>query len=257
MMEYNTILGVDVGASGIKGAIVNLKNGELLSERKRLETPRPATPENMADTFGELVRSFDWTGPVGCGFPAVIKDGTARSAANIHESWIDTNVEEIFSQSSGCEVKVCNDADAAGVAEMSFGVGKGEKGVVILITIGSGLGTALFINGQLVPNTEFGHVFLHKMVAEHYASNTARKKYDLSWEKWGKRFNEYLLHIEKILNPHLIILGGGVSKRFEFYDQYIKVNSPVIPAKLLNNAGIVGAASYAQSQLTVEQTTQK
>lgn len=248
-MKHDKILGVDVGASGIKGAIVDLKSGELLSERKRLVTPRPADPENMGQTFGELVRSFDWKGPVGCGFPAVIKDGTALTAANIDDAWINTSVARTFSEASGCDVRVCNDADAAGVAEMAFGVGKGKKGVVVLVTIGSGLGTALFTDGRLVPNTEFGHVFLKNMVAEHYASNTARKKYDLSWDKWGRRFNEYLMHLEKILTPHLIILGGGTSKKFKNYEQHITVTCPVTPAKLLNNAGIVGAASYAREQL--------
>jgi polyphosphate glucokinase len=251
-MEYDKILGVDIGASGIKGAIVNLKNGELLSERRRLVTPRPANPENMAITFAELTKSFDWQGPVGCGFPAIVKDGVALSAANIDKKWINIDIEGILSKKSGCKVKVCNDADAAGVAEIAFGVGKGQKGVVVLITIGSGLGTALFTDGHLVPNTEFGHVFLNNMIAEHYASNTTREKYDLNWKKWGKRFNEYLLHIERLLTPNMIILGGGISKKYALYEKYIKVTCPVSPAKLLNNAGIVGAAAYAQSQLLNE-----
>lgn len=254
-MEYDKILGVDVGASGIKGAIVDLRTGELLSERRRLETPRPANPKSMADTFGELVKTFDWQGPVGCGFPAIVKDGIALSAANIDKSWVNTNIAKVFSKASGCEVKVCNDADAAGVAEVTFGVGKGKKGVIILITIGSGLGTALFTDGRLVPNTEFGHVYLNNMIAEHYASNTTRQKYELSWKKWGKRFNEYLAHIERLLSPNMIILGGGTSKRYEFFEKYIKVDCPVIPAKLLNNAGIVGAAAYAQGQLMAAHTS--
>lgn len=248
-MKHKKILGVDVGGTGIKGAIVNLETGELLTERKRLSTPQPATPKNVAATFGELIRKFDWKGPVGSGFPAIVKDGVALSAANIDKTWVNTNVEKVFSAASACSVKVCNDADAAGVAEVSFGVGKGQKGVVILITIGTGLGSALFVNGQLVPNTEFGHVFLNNMVAERYASNSTRKNYDLSWKKWGKRFNEYLLHLERILNPHLIILGGGISKHYKTYAEYFEVACPVVPAKLLNNAGIVGAASYAQQQL--------
>lgn len=250
-MDYDKILGVDVGASGIKGAIVNLKNGELLSERRRLETPRPANPANMARTFAELTRSFDWQGPVGCGFPAIVQDGVARSAANIDKAWINNDIAQIFSNKSGCDVKVCNDADAAGVAEIAFGVGKAKKGVVVLITIGSGLGSALFTDGHLVANTEFGHLFLNNMIAEHYASNTTREKYDLSWKKWGKRFNEYLLHIERLLTPKLIILGGGTSKRYELFEKYIEVSCPVKPAKLLNNAGIVGAAAYAYSQFVL------
>ena len=248
-MKKGKVLGVDIGASGIKGAIVDISNGELLSERMRIPTPRPANPKNMAATFAELTKQLDWKGPIGGGFPAIVKHGTALSAANIDKSWIGTDVEAAFSKSTGCPVKVCNDADAAGVAEVSFGVGKGVPGVVVLITIGSGLGSALFTDGKLVPNTEFGHVFYKNMIAEHYASNTTRQKYDLSWEIWGKRFNEYLQHLERLLTPNLIILGGGISKKFHRYEKYFDVSCRVTPAKLLNNAGIVGAASYAYQVL--------
>ena len=249
-MQERKILGIDVGASGIKGGVVDINSGQLLNERIRLETPDPATPKAMAETFGELVRRHNWSGLVGCGFPSIIKDGVAYSAANISHEWIGTNVVETLSLACGCPVEVLNDADAAGLAEMQFGLGKGEMGTVLLITIGSGLGSALFVDGQLVPNTELGHIFLknQKKVAEQYASNNARKREDLSWEEWGIRFNEYLENIERVLNPDLILLGGGTSKRFDKYDSYITVRAPVKPAQLLNAAGTVGAAVYAYQQ---------
>ncbi|MCO6479813.1 MAG: ROK family protein [Phaeodactylibacter sp.] len=249
-MQERTILGIDVGASGIKGAVVDIETGQLLNDRIRLDTPDSATPDAMAETFAELVRQHNWRGLIGCGFPSIIKKGVAYSAANISEEWIGTNVVEIFSLACGCPVEVLNDADAAGMAEMQFGLGKGEMGTVVLITIGSGLGSALFIDGKLVPNTEFGHFFLknQKQVAEKYASSNARKREDLSWEEWGIRFNEYLQNLERVINPDLILLGGGASKRFDKYDSYITVRTPVKPAELLNNAGTVGAAIHAHQR---------
>ncbi len=249
-MQERNILGVDIGASGIKGAVVDVETGQLLDDRIRLETPEPSTPEAVAGTFAELVRQHNWKGLVGCGFPSIIKGGVAYSAANISEKWIGTNVVETLSLACGCPVEVLNDADAAGLAEMQFGLGKGEMGTVLLITIGSGLGSALFIDGKLVPNSELGHVFLRdkKKVAEYYASANARKREDLSWEEWGMRFNEYLQNIERVLNPDLILLGGGTSKRFDKFDTYITIQAPVRPAQLLNAAGTVGAAVYAYQQ---------
>jgi len=248
-MEPQKIVGVDIGASGIKGAVVDVSTGELLTERLRLSTPDPAVPEAVADTFRQLLENLNWTngGLVGCGFPAIVKEGVALSAANIDDSWIGTNVAELFSDVSGCNVKVLNDADAAGMAEMLFGVGQGEMGTVVLITIGSGLGSALFTNGVLVHNTEFGHFYMHGQLAEHYASDSARKKHDLSWEDWGERFNEYLLHLERLLSPNLIILGGGTSKKFDYYKHLLTVNTHVTPATYLNRAGAIGAAYYAYS----------
>ncbi|MCB0585509.1 MAG: ROK family protein [Phaeodactylibacter sp.] len=249
-MQERRILGIDVGASGIKGGVIDIDAGELINERIRLETPDPATPEAMAETFAELVRLHNWKGLIGCGFPSIIKNGVAYSAANISEEWIGRNVVETFSMACGCPVEVLNDADAAGLAEMQFGFGKGEMGTVLLITIGSGLGSALFIDGKLVPNTEFGHIYLRnqKKVAEQYASSNARKREDLSWEEWGIRFNEYLENIERVLNPDLILLGGGTSKRFDKYDSYLAIRTPVRPAQLLNAAGAIGAAVYAFQQ---------
>ncbi len=244
------ILGVDIGGSGLKGAVVDVSSGELRSERIRLDTPKPSTPERMAQTFAQLIDKLQWTGPVGCGFPAIVRNGTACTASNIDKSWIGENIETLFHQKTGLSVAAINDADAAGYAEMTFGKGKGQMGTILLLTIGSGIGSALFINGHEVPNTEFGHLFIHGMIAEHYASNSARKKLGLSWEKWGKRFNEYLQHLELLFSPDLFILGGGISKDFEQFQKQFKLKTPVTPARLLNNAGIVGAACYAYRRLS-------
>lgn len=239
------VLGIDVGGSGIKGAPVDIKKGKLLSERLRIDTPQPATPKAVAKTFAELVKMHDWKGPIGCGFPAIVSHGVARSAANIDKKWIGTNVEKLFSKVSGCPVKVINDADAAGLAAVRFGAGKKARGTVLMLTIGTGIGSALFIDGKLVPNTEFGHLFFKGMIAEHYAANSVRKNAELSWDEWGSRFNEYLLHIDRILSPDLVILSGGASKRFEEYQHLITSKTRIIPSAMLNNAGTVGAAVYA------------
>ncbi|MBR9919829.1 MAG: ROK family protein [Bacteroidetes bacterium] len=245
-MQEQQILGIDVGASGIKGAIIDVSTGELLTERLRLETPKPATPDSMAETVAELTKALDYKGNlIGVGFPAIVKNGKAQTAANIDPSWIGADIEASFGKSTGKKVVALNDADAAGLACVKFGVGKGVKGTLILITIGSGLGSALFTNGRLVHNTEFGHIHMNGMIAEHYASSNTRKKEDLSWEEWGARFNEYLHHIERILSPDLILLGGGASKKFELYDEVIDVNTAVKPAELKNTAGSIGAAYYA------------
>ena len=186
----NTILGIDVGASGIKGAWVDVDSGNLLSERLKLATPQPSTPAAVASTIAELIRQTGYAGElIGCGFPAIINKGVALSAANIHPDWIGTDVEKLLCEATGRKVIAMNDADAAGLSEMRFGHGRGVMGTVLLITIGSGLGSALFTDGHLVRNTEFGHLHLHGMVAEHYVSNTARKKHEMTWEEFGKRFN--------------------------------------------------------------------
>jgi polyphosphate glucokinase len=245
--QENIVLGVDVGGSGIKGGLINIDTGEMISERHRLETPKPATTKAVTATFGELVRHFEWTGPVGVGFPAIIRQGTAQSAANIDKSWIGAPVELLFKNVSQCQVYALNDADAAGVAAMHYGIGKGRMGVVLLLTIGSGIGSALFIDGKLVPNTEFGHIYMkgHKEVAEKYCSGNARKQEELSWTEWGQRFNEYLEYLDRLLSPDLVILGGGGSKHWDKYAEEITVDVRVKPAGLLNKAGSVGAAYYA------------
>lgn len=240
------ILGIDIGGSGIKGAPIDTSNGNFLAERHRIPTPQPATPEAVAETVAKIAQYFDWHGPIGCGFPALVPGGIVRNASNIDESWIGTDAIRLFSKSTGCPTTVVNDADAAGLAEMKFGAGKGQKGVVVLITIGTGLGTAMFTNGELLPNTEFGHIILKGMIAEKYASDAVRKNEELSWKKWAKRFNKYLLRLEELLWPNLIILGGGASKKSEKFMKYFTVGARVIPAQLLNHAGIIGAALSAE-----------
>jgi polyphosphate glucokinase len=240
------ILGIDVGASGMKGALVSLEKGQLSGERYRMPTPQPSTPEAMAETFAEIVRFFDYKGPVGCGFPAIVKNGIALSASNIDDSWKGTDIQKIFGEACGCPVFATNDADAAGVAEMRFGKGRDAQGLVLLITIGTGLGSALFYKGELIPNTELGHVLWKKgRPAEQWCSSGAREQQKISRKKWANRFNDYLLHLELLFSPDMFILGGGESKLFDQFKDQLHTKAPVVPAKLLNNAGIIGAAAYA------------
>lgn len=241
-MKLKKILGIDIGGSGVKGAIVHTKKGELLTKRYRIPTPSPATPEAVAEVIGKIVKHFKWKGPIGVGYPGVIQQGFARTAANLDNSWIDTNLNELFSKKTGCPVHVVNDADAAGMAEMKFGSGKGFRGVVLLVTVGTGLGTVVFANGKLLPNMEMGHILLHGDDAEKYASDAARKADNLSWETWASRFNEYLIRMEELLWPDMIIIGGGASKKDEQFIPLLKTRAKVVPATLLNEAGIIGAA---------------
>lgn len=241
------ILGIDFGGSGIKAAPINTKTGELVKERYRIETPQPATPEAVAGVVKELVKHFDWKGAVGIGFPAVIQGGVARTAANIDKSWIGTDVNRLLSETIKLPVFAVNDADAAGMAEMKFGAGKGFKGTVLLLTIGTGIGSVLFSKGKLVPNTELGHIIMRGMDAELYASDSARKRDNLEWDEWGGRFNEYLQYMESLFWPDMIIVGGGVSKKTERFWDLIHVKSKVVPAQLLNDAGLIGAALYAKT----------
>lgn len=243
------ILGIDVGASGIKGALVDVARGKLQGERFRVPTPQPSTPKAMAGAVAEIVEYFGYAGTIGCGFPSIVKHGVANYAANIHKSWVGTNIEQVFGDATGCKVFATNDADAAGVAEMRHGMGQGENGVVLLITIGTGLGSALFYKGQLVPNTELGHlVWKGGKPAEATCSSGARSKLKISRTQWAERFNEYLNHLELLFSPDLFILGGGESKFFDQYKEILQTQARVVPAKLLNNAGIIGAAAYALEQ---------
>jgi polyphosphate glucokinase len=243
----NQILGIDVGGSGIKGALVNVETGEMITPRFRLDMPQPSTPAAAADIVQQIVKHFNYKGKIGIGFPAVVKQNVAKTAANIDKSWIDTNVATALGSGlNDCQLFVANDADIAGVAEMQHGRGKGVMGTVVFITIGTGLGSALFRDGKLIPNTEFGHIRLKDgIVGEKFASASAREKEALSWKKWGKRFNNYLEFIELYLQPDLILLGGGSSKYFEEFKSKITIQTPVEPAILQNGAGIVGAAMYA------------
>lgn len=243
------ILGVDVGGSGIKGAIVDTDTGTLLTERVRIETPRPATPEAVALTIKELARHHAWSGPIGVGFPAAIQHGVARTAANVDKAFIGTAINQLFAEQTGCPVFVANDADVAGLAEMRFGAGKDHRGVVLIVTVGTGLGTALFTNGQLLPNTELGHIYLKTGVeAEKFASDATREIEGLKWKQWGVRFNDYLSAMEALLWPDLIVLGGGASAKLEKFAEQITVKAPLVAASFLNQAGIVGAALYAETQ---------
>jgi len=245
------ILGVDIGGSGIKGAIVETSTGQLLTERHRIDTPQPATPKAISEELKQLVTHFNWQGPIGCGFPAAIQQGVVRTASNISPTFQGINIDQLFSDATNCPCFNLNDADAAGLAEIHFGEGVGQAGVVLLITIGTGLGTALFTDGKLMPNTELGHLYLENGVkAEHHASDAVRKYHDLGWKTWGNRFNTYLVMMEKLFWPDLIILGGGASKKFDKFKAQLSVEAAVKPAAFLNQAGIVGAALYAQSKFS-------
>lgn len=235
-------LGIDIGGSGIKGAPVDTETGVLLEERYRVVTPQPATPEAVADCVEKIVQHFDWTGRIGCGFPSAIKQGVVMTAANVDSSWIGTDGKALFEQRTGCKVNLINDADAAGLAEMHFGAGKNHRGVVIMITLGTGIGTALFTNGELLPNAELGHIEIRGKDAESRASEAAKDRKGLSWAEWAVRLNEYFSHIERLLWPDLIIVGGGASKHWERFAPLLTVHAQIVPARLLNQAGIIGAA---------------
>lgn len=252
-MKLRKVLGIDVGGSGIKGAIIDTKTGELVTERYRIPTPSPGKPDQIADVIHQIVSKFQWDGPIGVGFPAVVQNGIAKTAANIDKSFINLNVEELFSKHTNCPVKVVNDADSAGFAEMKFGAGAENKGVVFLITVGTGIGTVLFTKGKLVPNLELGHIIFKNMEAEHYVSDATKQKLDLSWKDWAARFDEYLQYIESLFWPDLFIVGGGVSKSEHKYMQYLTVKTKVVAAKLQNHAGIIGAAIAAKKIISKEQ----
>ena len=243
-----TVLGIDIGGTGIKGAPVDTRSGPLLADRHRLLTPHPATPDAVTGVVAELAKFFDWTGPTGATFPAVVKHGVARTAANVDPAWIGTDAAAMFSKVIGGDVTVVNDADAAGVAEMTFGVGKGRRGLVIMITLGTGIGSALFMDGALVPNTELGHLKMGEHDAEHRAADSVREVHGLSWKAWAERVEEYLVMVEALFSPDLFIIGGGVSKKAEkFVPRLTAVQTEIVPAQLLNEAGIVGAAlAHAQ-----------
>ncbi|MCX4770114.1 ROK family protein [Streptomyces sp. NBC_01260] len=240
------IFGVDIGGSGIKGAPVDLDRGDLAQERHKVLTPHPATPEDVVGCVAEVVGHFDWSGPVGITFPGVVTSGVTRSAANVDKGWIDLDARTLLSDKLGLPVTVLNDADAAGIAEMTFGAGRGRKGTVIVLTLGTGIGSALFIDGRLVPNTELGHLELNGHDAEKHASTKAKEDEDLSWHHWAHRVQKYLAHVEMLFSPELFIIGGGVSRKADKFLPLIEhVRSEMVPAELQNNAGIVGAAMAA------------
>ncbi|MEV0593653.1 polyphosphate--glucose phosphotransferase [Nonomuraea cavernae] len=234
------VLGIDIGGSGIKGAPVDIAAGKLTRERLRIPTPQPAKPGPVAEVVARIVDHFSWTGPVGVTFPGVVRDGVVMTAANVHHSWIGVDAAELFGGAT-----VLNDADAAGLAEMAFGEGRGRRGTVLMLTIGTGIGSALFTEGVLVPNTELGHLQLKGKDAEHRASDRAREESELSWEKWAARVEEYLRHVEMLFSPSLIVVGGGVSKKSGKWLPHVHIDTPIVPALLQNEAGIIGAAQMA------------
>lgn len=242
-------LGIDIGGSGIKGAIVDLDKGELIGERHRIETPQPSTPQAVAKVVNEIVQHFNWQGPIGCTFPAIVRNGVTMTAANVDKSWIGANAKQLFEEVTGRTVRLLNDADAAGIAEMTFGSGKGrDQGLVMVLTFGTGIGSAIFLDGKLLPNSEFGHVPmpLKGVIAEHYCSERIRKEEDLKWDEWAKRTNNYLALLELLLSPDLFIIGGGISKKSNKWLPLLKTQAALAPATLLNEAGIVGAAMAVQ-----------
>lgn len=239
-------LGVDIGGTGIKASPADVTAGKLLAERIKIDTPRPATPEAVAGVVSQLVTSFQWAGPVGIAFPGVVVNGITRSAANVDAGWIGLDARALLAEAIGLDVAVVNDADAAGTAEMAFGAGKGQAGTVLMLTFGTGIGSALFIDGALVPNTEFGHIEIRGKDAEKRASEIARELHDLSWDKWAGRVDEYLRHVEALLSPDLFIIGGGISKKADkFVPLLTGIRARIVPAAMLNDAGIVGAAMHA------------
>ncbi|MEW6635859.1 MAG: polyphosphate--glucose phosphotransferase [Actinomycetota bacterium] len=249
------VFGIDVGGSGIKGAPVDTRTGKLLRERVRIKTPQPATPEAMVKTAAAVVRECGWKGPVGCGFPAVVKGGVVRTAANIDESAIGFDFGGALADELEMPVRVINDADAAGLAEMRWGAGRGEGGVVLMITLGTGIGTSLFAGGRLVPNMELGHIEIGGEDAEWRASDAARKREDLSWKQYAARLDEYLRRVEYLLWPDLIVIGGGISKKSEKFLPRLTNRTKTVPAQMLNEAGIAGAALAGMPEQVVVEAT--
>lgn len=247
-MTYREVLGIDFGGSGIKGALVDTKTGKLLVDRYRIPTPVPATPNDVAEVVDEIVKHFNWNGPIGIGFPSAVLNGIIKTASNIDKTWIGVDARQLFYKKTGQIVCVVNDADAAGFAEMKFGEGKGYKGTVLLVTIGTGIGTVLFSNKRLVANTELGHIYLQNgLEAEAFAADSVRSTEELSWDDWGERLNVYLNEMHRLFWPEIIIIGGGVSKKPEKFIHAVHVPTKIVMAKLKNEAGIIGAALAAKS----------
>lgn len=240
------ILGIDIGGSGVKGAPVDLDTASLAGERLRIPTPQPSSPDAVLDTVAKVVEHFAWDGPVGCGFPGVVRHGRVDTAANLDRGWVGTDLRAALSERTACPVTVLNDADAAGLAEVRYGAGRGRRGVVLMLTLGTGIGSALFIDGRLVPNTEFGHLDIRGKPAEARASDRVREQKGLTWKKWAERVDELLARLRLYLWPDLVIVGGGVSKKHEKFLPLLTTPVEVVPAKLRNEAGIVGAALAAR-----------
>ncbi len=240
------VLGIDIGGSGIKGAVVDVDKGVLKTDRLRLATPKDPGRKAVTDVVKTIVEHFEWDGPVGCTFPGVIKKGVVYSAANLKSTWVGQDAADMFAQATGCHVEVINDADAAGIAECRFGAASDRKGVVVLLTLGTGIGSAILINGELVPNTELGHLEFKGGKAEAYAAESVREAQNLSWQEWGQRVGSYMGYLETLFSPDFFIIGGGVSKKLDRYSEFLGIKTDVTAARLLNLAGIVGAAMDAE-----------
>lgn len=243
------ILGIDIGGSGIKGAPVDIEKGELTQERQRIKTPEPSTPAAVGDAVVQLVGQFNWKGPLGCTFPAIVKNGVLLSAANVDKSWINFDGQTMLREKTGLPVVLLNDADAAGIAEIQLGAGKGRRDSVILLTFGTGVGSAFFVRGILFPNTELGHMEIRGKDAEHRAAARVRTEKDLTWEEWAEHVNELLARIDLLFSPDLLIIGGGVSKKHAKFMRLLKSRAEIVSAHFFNDAGIIGAALAAQSLL--------
>jgi polyphosphate glucokinase len=246
--------GVDIGGSGIKGCLVDLEAGALVGERLRVETPQPSLPASVYDVVAGIVTSFGWTGRIGVTYPGVMKRGVAHTAANMDKSWIGTDVDAGLTALVPGTVETLNDADAAGLAEMRYGAGRDRDGVVLMLTFGTGIGSALFVDGHLVPNTEFGHIQVDGEDGERRASAAAREREDLSYPEWAARVDRYLDVLEAGVWPDLIIVGGGVSKKAHKWVPLLTTRTPVVPAQLQNDAGIVGAALAAAERIEARGT---
>ena len=242
------VLGIDIGGSALKGAPVDIRSGELVGERFKVETPTVLTPQAMALVVKEIAEHFRWKGRIGIGFPGVVQGPRTLTSSNLHKKFIGFDAEKTFSTATGCPVSLVNDADAAGIAEMTFGAGRGFQGTVLLLTLGTGVGSALFYRGVLYPNSELGHLPLRGRSAERFISSAARKRRGLGWKEWGTELGAYLRTLEMLLSPELIIIGGGVSAKSDKFFQYAKCRAPLVPAAAFNAAGIVGAALWAVEQ---------
>jgi polyphosphate glucokinase len=247
-MKSNLVLGIDIGGSGIKGAIVNVKTGEMVTDKYRIPTPEHSTPEAVVDVIKKIVKKLKWEGLIGVGFPGVMLHGVVKTAANVDDGWLDVHLEEILEKQTDCKIVAVNDADAAGMAEMKFGAGRKNKGVVIMLTVGTGIGSALFTQGKLSPNCEWGDICLRGGIddAEKWTSDTARKNFNLTWEEWIQRLTIYIQYIENMFWPDLIIIGGGFAKKLEKNGVQFETRTKIVPAQLLNEAGIIGAAVAAK-----------
>jgi polyphosphate glucokinase len=248
MGKKKLFLGFDIGGTGIKAALVDINVGKLVTEKVKVLTPQPSDTKSVLKVVQQLVKQFKYKGAVGCGFPAIIHHGVAKSAANIDNSWLHLDIQKFFTKETGLPFYVANDADVAGLAEVKFGKAK-QKGLVIVLTIGTGIGSGMFLDGKLIPNTELGHLYYKESVFEHYVSNFARKRDNLTWEEWAPAFAEYLKYLEKLFSPDLFVLGGGASNRFDRFGHLLNIETPVIPAQFENDAGVLGAAMYAGESL--------